>query len=404
MNNKTYIIQAGLFIATFITTTLTGADWIHGQWDDFWTHFVSGLPYSIAFLGILTVHEFGHYIAARKHGIDSSLPYFIPFYIGPLMNLAGTMGAFIKMKSQASSTKQIFDIGAAGPLAGFALTIIVFFIGFNNLDGKEYIYNIHPEYKKLGDTFENNAYTYDFYVSQITEAYKAYEIKAKASKEKIKPLVIQDSYTMMAVGDNLLMYLAKTYIFPHKDWIPNNYELYHYPLLFAAYLAMFFTALNLMPIGQLDGGHILYGLIGSKNFNIVSPLFFFIFLFFAGLGIIHPKMETEDFISSFAIYGCYLFLTLQRVFNNDTNRTIIAALALMLVQLLTTYLFPSIQGYMPWLLFAFIIGRVLGVYHPPSLVEEKLNPTRQLIGWFSLVVFVLCFTPQVIVYVELTKP
>lgn len=403
-NIKTYLLQGGLFLATFITTTLTGADWIHGEWTDFWTHFITGLPYSIAFLGILTVHEFGHYFAAKKHGVESTLPYFIPFYFGPLMNLAGTMGAFIKMKSQASTTKQIFDIGVAGPLAGFVLTLVVLFVGFIQLDGKTYIYSIHPEYKKLGENFENQAYTYDFYVSQVKESYEKYVSNAKKSNEQIKPLVVQDSYTMLAVGDNLLMHIMKTYVFVGKDWIPNNYELYHYPLLFAAYLAMFFTALNLMPIGQLDGGHILYGLIGSKNFNIISPIFFFIFLFFAGLGIIHPKMETEEFLSSFAMYGFYLFLTLQRVFNNDTNKTIIAALSLILSQILTSYLFPSLQGYMPWLLFGFILGRVLGVYHPPSLVEERLNLGRQIIGWLALVVFILCFTPQVLVYVELTKP
>ena len=149
------LLQILLFIVTFITTTLAGAEWTHGRsifMEDFgWNDFVGGMEYSIPFLLILTVHEFGHYFTAIYYNIKSSLPYYIPF--PPLPFSIGTMGALIRLRSKVPSKVQNFDIGIAGPLAGFAMAIIILFYGFTHLPSADYIFQIHPEYKSYGANY-----------------------------------------------------------------------------------------------------------------------------------------------------------------------------------------------------------------------------------------------------------
>ena len=138
-DQKRVLLQLGLFILTFITTTLAGAEWAYGRSvfakDYAWSDFVSGLEFSIPFLLILTVHEFGHYFVARYHKVKVTLPYYLP--MPPLPFSIGTMGALIRIKEKIYSKKQNFDIGIAGPLAGFATALIILFYAFTHLPEPE---------------------------------------------------------------------------------------------------------------------------------------------------------------------------------------------------------------------------------------------------------------------------
>src|SRR5688500_16808747 len=130
---KRILFQIGLFIITFITTTLAGTEWVYGRsvfMEDYsWTDFLHGLEYSIPLLLILTVHEYDHHYTAFYHKVKASLPYYIPFpSILPLS--LGTMGAVIRLRTRPRSNLQTFDIGLAGPLAGFIVALFILFYGF----------------------------------------------------------------------------------------------------------------------------------------------------------------------------------------------------------------------------------------------------------------------------------
>ena len=262
MNNeqKRVLLHIGLFAITFLSTTLSGAEWMSGKallyvpdestisWADFW----QGLHYSVPFLGILTVHEFGHYFVARQYKLNVTLPFYIPLwlgFIGQSINI-GTMGAFIKIRTPISSRKEFFDVGIAGPLAGLVVAIGVLYYGFTHLPPPEYIFQIHPEYQQYGLDYANHVYE-----------------KTKGGN--------------LILGTNLVFEFFKTYVVENPALLPNEHEIMHYPYLLAGYLALFFTALNLMPIGQLDGGHIVYGLLGAKGHRWVAFSLFFSFVTYA---------------------------------------------------------------------------------------------------------------------------
>lgn len=366
--------QVTLFIITFITTTLAGAEWIYGKyffmneqgfgWNDWltWDKIVHALTFSTAFLGILTVHEFGHYLMARKHGIQTTLPYYIPMWFG-LGSSIGTLGAFIRIKDRVRTREQFFDIGISGPLAGFAIAVGVLWYGFTHLPPPEYIFTIHPEYEQYGLDYANYVYNTEgaFYL-----------------------------------GKNLIFLFFENYVAP-AGLAPNAYELMHYPWLFAGYLACFFTALNLMPIGQLDGGHILYGLLGYKWHSRLSVALFIAFVFYAGLGIITPYQISNITDWSILLYLIFLYVVFRKIGGNSAN-TFLLAFSVLTAQFATSYFFPYIKGYNGWLVFAFVLGRFLGVYHPGALYDRPLNAQRKILGWISLVIFILCFTPQPFVF------
>src|SRR5688572_5976351 len=121
-------LQVGLFLLTLISTTLAGAEWTNSKSIYMkgytWSDFLSGFQYSIPFLGILTVHELGHYLMAKYHKVKVTLPYYLPLPPFPLS--IGTMGAVIRL-GKVYSKKQNFDIGLAGPLAGFVAALVVLF-------------------------------------------------------------------------------------------------------------------------------------------------------------------------------------------------------------------------------------------------------------------------------------
>jgi hypothetical protein len=142
-NRRTNLL---LLIATILTTTLTGA-MLRGK-DPFlsFENLSYGIPYCLSIMVILTAHEFGHYFYALKHRVYATLPYFIPFFI-PGFSF-GTLGAFIKMKSPIPNKQALFDVGVAGPLAGFVMSLFFLALGFSQLPDSEgvrqYVSQIHP--------------------------------------------------------------------------------------------------------------------------------------------------------------------------------------------------------------------------------------------------------------------
>lgn len=369
---KRIVLQIFLFILTFLTTTLAGASWCYGKTyivlvpfdiliDQSFTldDFRSGLHFSVPFLLILTVHEFGHYLTARKNNVASSLPYYIP--MPPIPFSIGTMGAVIRLRQRVSSLKVNFDIGIAGPLAGFIMSLIVLFYGFSNLPPAEYIFEIHPEYEQYGLEYADHIY---------------------GKQEGVIDVVI---------GKNLLFLFFEKFV-ADPERMPNPHEIMHYPYIFSGFLALIFTALNLLPIGQLDGGHVLYGLVGYKNHKLIASGVFILFVLYAGLGLVHPFQPIEDLIFYIPAYVIFLMLCL-RGLRLSTRDTVMVALLIFAVQFVWSWLQPTVNGFTGWLLFAFIIGRFAGVEHPRAEIEERLDVNRQVLGWIALIIFVICFSP-----------
>jgi len=375
---RQYIIHIILFVAALVTTTLAGAEWVSGKFlfvpetNFAWGDFLHAMSFSVPFIGILTVHEFGHYFMAQWHRVKVSLPYYMPFWFGffPLIGLPfipslGTMGAFIRIKERLTTREQFFDIGIAGPLAGFVVAMGVLYYGFTHLPPPEYIYEIHPEYQEYGLDYAKYVY--------------------------------QDVEGSFRLGTNLTFMAFEQFVVTRPELVPNSYELIHYPWLFAGYLALFFTALNLLPIGQLDGGHILYGLVGNKAFRVISAGLFLIFVAYAGLGVISPFHPLDDLLWEIPLYVGFLYFVLSSIDQDPRNRLVIA-LGIFTLQFLVTYFDPGLTGYQGWLLFAFIIGRFLGVYHPLAIEDQPLDSNRRILGWISLIVFLISFSPQPFIF------
>jgi len=407
-----------LFITTFATTTLAGADWT-GQYQlNGWDYIWSGLNFSITFLAILTIHEFGHYYYAKKYKVNVSLPYYIPFYL-PGTPSIGTFGAFIRMQGVILSRRNVFDIGIAGPLAGFVAAILLLIVGFVTLPDKEYIYSVHPDYASFNGDYEKHVYTYEYLKKQSDQYIDAkfikdslYYIEHKQAEPDLEKPVKQyeTTFTEMSVGNNLL-FMAFEKMFSYQgDKIPNHFELFHYPFLFAAYLALFFTALNLIPIGQLDGGHVVYGLFGWEAHKKIAGSFFMLFVFVAGLGMFKENIMEINFFTANAmdqlqfgvLYIAFLYTLFARMFENYWN-AILSAVAIFTLHFLIEYLFPEVVGFNGWLLYALLIGRFLGVYHPQTLDERPLDNKRKVLGWVALLIFVLCFTPEVLTFHTISK-
>jgi membrane-associated protease RseP (regulator of RpoE activity) len=198
------LLPIGLFLATAVTTSIAGFTS---------TYSLSGLWYAAAILLILGAHEFGHYFACRWHNVDCTLPYFLPI---PLP-LTGTLGAVIKIKEPFPSRTALFDIGVAGPIAGF-VTLLPFMIG--------------------GIMF-----------SEV--------------------VALPEDAGGLFLGEPLLFKSLARFI--HGP-LPEGTDIVIHPMGFAAWFGMLATALNLMPFGQLDGGHIAYAVLGprAKGLSLVT--------------------------------------------------------------------------------------------------------------------------------------
>ncbi|MBI3839308.1 MAG: site-2 protease family protein [Planctomycetia bacterium] len=178
----------------------------------FTTLFTGGPAYAGPLMFILLCHEFGHYLQARRYHVSASLPYFIPMPIGDL----GTMGAVIAMRSNMGDRKALFDIGISGPLAGMVPTLICCFVGL--------------------------------------QWSTVVELPRGGGHMLGEPLLFQ--------------FLASLLFGP----LPAGKEIFLHPLAYAGWVGVLITALNLFPIGQLDGGHVLYALLRKKARLVASVL------------------------------------------------------------------------------------------------------------------------------------
>lgn len=363
---KQYLIQGALFITTFITITLYGAQWVYGRsilMEDYsWKDFLSGMEFSVPFLLVLTVHEFGHYFTAMYHKVKATLPYYLP--LPPVFIMPGTLGAVIRIKDKVRSNVHHFDIGLAGPLAGFLVALAILIYGFLTLPPADYIFTIHPEYKEFGLQYADHVYKAEY--------------------------IAKREITDLQFGSNLLFELLKLLV-DDPARIPNPHELMHYPLLMVGFFSLFFTSMNLLPIGQLDGGHITYGLFGSKRHKQIATTFFVLLLFYSGLGMVTPYNK-DALIWAVPLTVGFYYVCMGALQVSATNR-IMYALILFAVQFILAWIFPTLTGYSGWLLFGFIVSRFVGIQHPPSEIEVPLDSTRVILGWITLLIFILCFSP-----------
>jgi len=287
-----------LFALTIATTTIVGAAQYASFLDDFRGStalsmsfaalLVRGIWYSGTILSILGCHEMGHYFACRYYDVDASLPFFIPV---PIL-LTGTMGAFIRIREPIPQKRMLFDIGIAGPIAGFLVAVPALFIG----------------------------------------VAMSHLVRLPA-----------DQSNMLELGEPLLFKLASWLLWGTQ---PDGYSLNMHPMAFAAWFGLLATALNLFPMGQLDGGHISYAVLGSR---------FSTYLTFATVVV---TMGLAWFASSWIV----------------------------------------------WTVLTIAMLVAFGPRHPRVFDEDvPLDRTRLLLALFAVVMFALCFTPAPIQPIELIR-
>ncbi len=398
---KAYLKHGGLFVLTFFTATLAGTWWINGRiWlftDYSWADFLLGMSYSIPFLLILTVHEFGHYFTAKYHKVNTTLPFYIP--LPPFPGSIGTMGAIIRIKDQIKSKLVHFDIGIAGPLAGFVIAICVLIYGYSTLPGLDYLFEIHPEYEQYGENYVDHVYEWEFQEQMVFKLYA--EARVQDSLEAVEAGEIdtwsfpeyqkQAEFPNISIGKPLLMIFMESFVSDQR-LVPNANEIMHYPLLMAGFLALLVTALNLMPIGQLDGGHVLYGMVGYHWHKRIATWFFLGFLLYAGMGYVTPRDPIEDLIWNVPLYIGFLYIAL-RGLKKSSQETFMYALIIFAIQFAVPLAMTGIKGYSGWLFFGLLLGRFIGIYHPPSPIEQPLDFNRKVLAWVALIIFLISFSP-----------
>jgi membrane-associated protease RseP (regulator of RpoE activity) len=286
-------VNVGLLLATIASTLYVGASgWYYIPVAQEPLRILEAWPFVVSMLGVLGIHELGHYAAARYYGVDVTLPYFIPF-----PSLLGTMGAVINIRGRIPSRRALFDIGVAGPLAGLAATIVVSAIGFT--------------------------------LEPITVPDRVQD-GAEVAFEFHDPLLMQLIDTLVTVAGLGVEY--------------GPGESVH-PVVFAGWAGMFFTFLNLLPVGQLDVGHSLLSIVGPRQETIAAAV---------------PG-------SLFALSG-YLYVT------QDA---------------------PPV-GFGVWTLWLFWGLLATGIaYAGPArpTVEEPLDTRRRAVGVATFVLGLMCFSP-----------
>jgi len=307
-NRKNYLLHAGLFLLTFFTTTIAGAQWISGFLGPYELEYLlMGLPYSVSILFIITCHEFGHYFAALYHKVKATLPYYIPFPPLPFFINFGTMGAVIRTKSPVPTRKAMFDIGIAGPVAGFIACLIILIYGFLNVPDINFLLKIHPDY--------------------------------------FSPEYGKEGYNLI-FGDTLLFSFFRWIFISPDQFFPPMSEIYHYPYLCVGWFGLFITAMNMIPIGQLDGGHIGYTLFGRETHYKIAVISFSVLFVIGVLGVIESSFGLEYNI-----------------------------------------------GWSGWLVWALILYFVVKIEHPPINDDTKLDFKRKLLGYFSFFILLISFSP-----------
>lgn len=384
-DGKTVFKHTSLFVITVITVALTGASFVGFNASLFpvvlpgMSDFLRGLLFAGLLLGFLGVHEFGHFFAAMRHKVRVTLPYFIPIPLG-----IGTLGAVIRIKEKINDTRKMFDVGVAGPLAGLVVSLAVLLYGFSTLPDPSYILN-----------FEGH------------EAVKSY-VAQHGTYPDSPPEPPEDAagaggQTLMLGNTLLYSFLASFF-----ENVPPMYEMYHYPFLFAGWLGLFFTALNLMPVGQLDGGHILYSLIGFRRHRKVARYCFAGLTALAGIEaipFIHTSLGEWDTAMgslSWLIWAGALFLLLRRAYHGNP-RWIVPVLIFSLAAS-AAWLYGSVghldtTSSLIWVFWSAFIAWLVGIEHPPVQYERRLDPMRRRLGWFSMAVFVLCISPNPLYFV-----
>jgi len=295
-----YALHLALFLATVASVWFSGATYeaLSRDLDGPMAALAHGWRYALPLMAILLCHEFGHYVAARLHGVDASLPYFIPL---PKWSLFGTMGAVISMRDQIRSRNALLDIGAAGPLAGLAVALPVLVVGLAT----------SPVTKTTGG--------------------------------------------VMQEGQSLLYLLLKRAVIgPIRDGDDVSLN----SIALAGWVGLFVTALNLLPIGQLDGGHIAYALFGKAQDR---------FSRWIHLGL----------LGLFVLNAYWSVTTLLRMGVNEENAWIAV--------------FNS-TFWLMWFGVLHLMRHLSGPDHPPT-DPGPLSPMRRAIAVLSLVIFVLLFMP-----------
>lgn len=371
LSPKTLTKHTILFLLTVITCTERGIAFV-GRFataDSVWSLILDGLLFATLLLLFLATHEFGHYFAAVKHRVRTSLPYFIPL---PFVFI-GTFGAVIRIKEQVSDSRKLFDIGIAGPIAGFVVSLGILMIGFFTLPGPEYI-NHFPGHDQIQQ-----------YVANYGE-FPDQPLGGEVGE-------------LMVIGNTLLYSFLASFF----DNVPPMWEMYHYPFLFAGWLGLFFTALNLMPVGQLDGGHILYCLIGYRKHRNFARVFFTVLVMLGGVGAVPVlNLLLEDYDNMYAtlswsVWGIVAFLMIRRAMRGDLYWTLaswVSAVAGALIILLLFVGFDPTAGFFIWFVWSLFVLFLVGIEHPPVLIEKPLTPRRKLLGWLAMIIFILCISPS----------
>jgi membrane-associated protease RseP (regulator of RpoE activity) len=236
-----------------------------------------GFPFAFSLMSILLTHELGHYFAARKHGISATLPYFIP-----APHFFGTFGAFIKIRHAIVTRPALLDIGAAGPLAGFVVACVALLVGLQ-------LSEVHP------------------------------------------PLAGSPKSGELILGNSLILtWLTEAVLSVRPD---SQEIIVLHPVGLAGWIGLFITSLNLLPIGQLDGGHILYAMSGRLH-----------------------SVLSKGMIPILLVLGYF--------------------------------------GWPGWIMWSMLV-LILGTNHPPvTYPTVPLDKRRRLIGWLCLIVFILTFMPE----------
>ena len=271
-----------LLVATLATTTAAGA--LGAGENPFTTPaaLLAGLPFSLTLLAILLCHEMGHWLAARHHGVATSLPYFIP--APPI--LVGTFGAFIRMRGMPRSRRALFDIGAAGPWAGAIVALPAVALGL--------------------------------------------------AWSEVRPLTPDDSLGLAFGNSILFTSLTELVLGVH----PDDATILLHPIAVAGWFGLFVTFLNLLPVGQLDGGHVAYALFG-RGHRIISRIF----------------------------VGVLLVL--------------------------------GVRGWDGWFLWAFLLAFVVRVDHPDTADRATgLDARRTVAAWLTVLLFALTFMPEPLILME----
>jgi len=239
-----------LFILTLLSVMITGGlygfqgDPPQGTLNLIWELIKNGWPFAVSLLAILGTHEFGHYFAGRKNGVQVTLPYFIPFPF----SIFGTMGAFINMRSLPKNRRALFDLAVTGPLSGLVVSIIVLLIGLNLSQLN------HLPLASAGDS-----------VLQMEGNSLLYLLLKFITFGRLLPQPPDLS------GVSLLLYWAR-YFFTGLPFPWGAQDVMLHPVAWAGWAGLLVTGINLIPAGQLDGGHIFFTLFGKKAADRAFPV------------------------------------------------------------------------------------------------------------------------------------